>query len=178
MPNEEEMTITQTAPDGTETVIEVTSTKPDDATADGDKTVVEEVYEALFDDNDDDGDDGDTDDDAADDDDADDGDTDADENTDDDDGDDDDPDENTDEVDDNPGDPSMYELTPTDQELSTNTADFSIGRDSFPSVDIPPGTIDPAGVSDIPDAGLSTAEPVPAAPSSTQPAVTQAAIGN
>ena len=57
MPNEETMTINQTAPDGTETTIEVTTSKPDDAAAD-DKSIVEEVYEALFDtDTDDDTDD-------------------------------------------------------------------------------------------------------------------------
>lgn len=56
MTNEESVTITQTAPDGTETVIEITQTKPDDATGD-DQSAVEEVIDALFDSNADDSDD-------------------------------------------------------------------------------------------------------------------------
>lgn len=55
MTNEENVTITQTAPDGTETVIEITQTKPDDAPGD-DQSIVEEVIEALFDTDDDDDD--------------------------------------------------------------------------------------------------------------------------
>ena len=50
MPNEdnvENMTITETAPDGTQTVIEITTTKPEDA---DDKTLIEEVFDAVFDD--------------------------------------------------------------------------------------------------------------------------------
>ena len=54
MTNEENVTITQTAPDGTETVIEITQTKPDaEADADG-GSLVEEVIDALFDDGSDD----------------------------------------------------------------------------------------------------------------------------
>ena len=121
MPNEEITTITETAPDGTVTTIDITSTKPDDAAAGGDdKTIVEEIVEALFDE-------GDADDDA-------------------------------DETDD----PAMYGLTPTDDEISTNSTEFTIGRDSFPSIDIPPGVIGPP-VSDAPDPGLSTAAPDPIA---------------
>ena len=49
MTNEAEtVTITQTAPDGTETTIEITQTKPEDANSD-DQTLVEEVIDAIFD---------------------------------------------------------------------------------------------------------------------------------
>ncbi|MEO8649017.1 MAG: hypothetical protein ABI539_07615 [Acidobacteriota bacterium] len=54
MTNEENVTITQTAPDGTETVIEITQTKPEaQSDADG-GSLVEEVIDALFDDGGDD----------------------------------------------------------------------------------------------------------------------------
>ena len=47
MATEESVTITETAPDGTETTIEITTTKADDS-IDG-ESLVEEVVEALFD---------------------------------------------------------------------------------------------------------------------------------
>ncbi|MBX7053508.1 MAG: hypothetical protein K1X36_01005 [Pyrinomonadaceae bacterium] len=56
MPNEdnvENMTITETAPDGTQTVIEITTTKPDDP---DDRSLIEEVFDAVFDDGADDSD--------------------------------------------------------------------------------------------------------------------------
>ncbi|CAN5571070.1 hypothetical protein BH10ACI3_BH10ACI3_08520 [soil metagenome] len=125
MPNEETMTITETAPDGTETVIEVTSTKPDDAAVESDKSIVEEVFEALFD----------TDEDA---------DYVAEPETD--------------------GDPVMYETTPTDDEISTNSVEFNIGGASFSSIDIPPEIVDTADLgysavsSDGPAAETNTSE--------------------
>jgi hypothetical protein len=110
MPNEQTMTITETAPDGTETKIEITTTKAGDA-VDGDDPSLAEVIEALFDP------DGDFDDDA--------------DTT------------GTDGDTSQQSDPAMHEMTPTPEELSTNSSEFNIGRDSFPSIDIPPGTIDP-----------------------------------
>jgi hypothetical protein len=51
MTTDQTVTITETAPDGTETVIEITTTKADDS-LDGDgQTLVEEVVEALLDEN-------------------------------------------------------------------------------------------------------------------------------
>lgn len=48
MANEETMTIIETAPDGTETVIEITTTQNDEREDDG-ESLIEEVVEALFD---------------------------------------------------------------------------------------------------------------------------------
>lgn len=48
MPDNETTTITETAPDGTETTYEITTTKPEDAA--DDKGILEEVFEAIFDD--------------------------------------------------------------------------------------------------------------------------------
>jgi len=52
----------------------------------------------------------------------------------------------------------MYELTPTDDEISTNSVEFSIGQDSFPSIDVPPGVAEPSFAS-VPDTGFAAAEP-------------------
>ncbi|MCO6510849.1 MAG: hypothetical protein J5I65_08650 [Aridibacter famidurans] len=50
MANEESITITETDAEGNETTIEITTTKADDLSADGDgESLVEEVVEALFD---------------------------------------------------------------------------------------------------------------------------------
>jgi len=123
MPNEQTMTITETAPDGTETTVEITTTKPDDTALGEDKSLVEEVIEAIFD---------------------------------------------TDDVADetiptDTAEPAIYELTPTDEELSTDSVEFNLGSDSFPSIDIPPAseTIDAAAVeseSDTSEADLAAAE--------------------
>lgn len=52
MTNSETITITETAPDGTETVIEITTTKPDETLAETDApSIIEEVIEAIFDEN-------------------------------------------------------------------------------------------------------------------------------
>ncbi|MEZ5308228.1 MAG: hypothetical protein R2684_13865 [Pyrinomonadaceae bacterium] len=49
MANEESITITETAPDGTETTISITAFKPDEAGGAGsDELLVEEVFEALL----------------------------------------------------------------------------------------------------------------------------------
>ena len=103
---EENVTMTETTPDGTQTTVDITTTKADDASlADGDdKTLVEEVVEALFDDD-------------ADDDDVD---TDLDD---------------VDAADTDEGDPVMFEGTPTDEEISTDSVEFTVGEDGFPMTD-------------------------------------------
>jgi hypothetical protein len=128
MPNEENMTITETAPDGTETRIEVTTTKPDDAAV-GDKSLIEEVYEALFDSDADDDADG-TGYDGSD----------------------------SDSDEDDTTDPAMYGLTPTDDEISTKSAEFNIGRDTFPSIEIPPGAVG-TGAEPLPDVAPASLSP-------------------
>jgi len=105
MPNEETMTITETAPDGTETKIEITTTKVDES----ESSLIEEIVDALFDP----------------------------------DGDSSDSTESPD-LQDDVTDPTMYGLTPTEEEISTNSVEFNIGRESFPSIDIPADSIDPA----------------------------------
>ncbi|MEZ5426782.1 MAG: hypothetical protein R2747_10980 [Pyrinomonadaceae bacterium] len=50
MVNEESVTITETAPDGTETTIEITTSKSDDSGSNqNEESLVEEVVEALLD---------------------------------------------------------------------------------------------------------------------------------
>ena len=96
MATEENVIITETAPDGTETTIEITTTKADDASLSDEKSLVEEVVEALFD-------------------------TDTNDET----------DLNTTE-----GDPAMFEATPTEEEISTNSVEFTVGEDGFPGADV------------------------------------------
>ncbi|HYJ90275.1 MAG TPA: hypothetical protein VEV84_03130 [Pyrinomonadaceae bacterium] len=138
MPNEETMTIHETAPDGTETTIEITSTKTDDAVDGDDKALVEEVYEAIFDDNidDDDGTDDDVNDDGPTATNADDGGDDglqASDGTD-----------VNDEEDDIDDDDPASQLTPTDEEIGTDSAQFTIGEDMFPDANAP-SAVDTSG---------------------------------
>jgi len=119
MPNEETMTIHETAPDGTETTIEITSTTSNDVVDGDDKTLVDEVYEAVFDaDLDDDDVDADTDD-----------------------ADDDNGLQASDgveqDVDDTTDDDPAERLTPTDEELSTNSVEFTMDQNMFPQTDDP-----------------------------------------
>jgi hypothetical protein len=118
MPNEdnvENMTITETAPDGTQTVIEITTTKPNDSE---DKTLIEEVFDAIFDDDSDLADVGEDDSTGGD-----------------------------DITDEGSADSEMYQTLPTADEINMNSVEFSIGQDTFPSgyvtaPDVPP-VIDP-----------------------------------
>lgn len=99
MPNEDQIVITEIAPDGTETIVEITSSAVDD-NAD-EPSLVEEVIEAIFDtDINDDG--------------------------------------NVITVDEvGAGDPVIFETVPTVEEISTNSAEFTIGEDMFPAGDAP-----------------------------------------
>lgn len=60
-------------------------------------------------------------------------------------------------------------VLPTDDELSTNSVEFNMGSDSFPSVDIPPGIIDePPAFDPTPETpDYSVASPIDDTPSAT-----------
>lgn len=101
---EENVTITETAPDGTQTTVEITTTKADDTLLSDDKSLVEEVVEALFD-------------------------TDAEDET--------ELEAFESEFDTAEGDPVMFEATPTEEEITTNSIEFTVGEDGFPVTDVP-----------------------------------------